>query len=378
MGAGIFKYQLKMGLRIKANLFWTLLFPIVLGTLFYIAFGSIYDSTAKDTIAIAYVNEGDAANSESMENMLKSLTYEDGTAMLKIRTSDRNKAKKLIQDEQIIGTIIYQKDDTLKLEVGKNEISESILAEIVHSFNMRQKYIEDVETKNPDGLKKGLMGNLQYVKTKTIGGENKDPYVAYFYNLIAMVCLLSSMAGMEIALKSQANQSAIGARVCISPANKIVFELANVCAWILLQIGIVCISLTYFIFVLKIHFGGKTALIYLTACLGVLLGVSLGFFVGHIGRMKKSIRESVLTGGVMFCCFLSGLMIDSMKIMIEENIPILNRINPAAVLTDAFYSLNMFGLSQRYFKNLIYIVVVSGVLLMISAVLSGRRSYDEL
>ena len=44
MFLNIVSKQLKIGVRDKAAIFWTLMFPVILGTLFYMAFGKIFES----------------------------------------------------------------------------------------------------------------------------------------------------------------------------------------------------------------------------------------------------------------------------------------------------------------------------------------------
>ena len=56
-----FKYALLRLMRNKANLFWILVFPILLGCLFKIAFSNITASENFHTIPVAVV-EGDSAD----------------------------------------------------------------------------------------------------------------------------------------------------------------------------------------------------------------------------------------------------------------------------------------------------------------------------
>ena len=50
----------------------------------------------------------------------------------------------------------------------------------------------------------------------------------------------------------------------------------------------------------------------------------------------------------------------------------------AAVITDAFYSLNVFGVGPRYYRAIMYILITSGVMLLIGCLLSRRTSYKSL
>ena len=79
------KYELKTSLRKKDLMIWLVLFPVVLGTLFKIAFSSIYEKTTLfSTIPAAVVETAEnsifrtaaEAVSEGDEPLL-SLTYTD-------------------------------------------------------------------------------------------------------------------------------------------------------------------------------------------------------------------------------------------------------------------------------------------------------------
>ena len=56
--------------------------------------------------------------------------------------------------------------------------------------------------------------------------------------------------------------------------------------------------------------------------LGCLIGVSLGFFVGSLGKMREGVKIGILLAVSMTCCFLSGLMNNTMKDIVEKNIPV--------------------------------------------------------
>ncbi len=58
-----FVYEIRRLLRQKEELFWMLMFPVILGTLFYFAFGSINNTTENfHTIPVAVCRENGADN----------------------------------------------------------------------------------------------------------------------------------------------------------------------------------------------------------------------------------------------------------------------------------------------------------------------------
>ncbi|MBR1742959.1 MAG: ABC transporter permease [Lachnospiraceae bacterium] len=398
----IFISRLKIHIRNKEALMWSLAFSLVLGTLFFVAFSSIYKSSRNTTIPVALVegegmpalpvedlgeaydflqNDKYLSESSSFSEMLGNLTYEDGTKILRVKTADMEEAKTLLEKEKVDGIIDTGDVTDIKLLVKKSGIHQSILTSIVSTFRQYVTMITETALHSPqelEGVLNDLEEELSFVEEKSLSGENKDPYVAYFYNLIAMMCMMASMAGVAVPIECQANLSDVGARVNVSPIHKGVYEFIGLLAALIVQIVITMIGLTYLIFGLGIQFGGNTLVIYLTAILGTVLGVSLGFFIGHIGNLSSKTKYTLLTTVTVGGGFLSGLMFAQMKVIIEKNVPFLNRINPSAVITDAFYSINMFGISGRYYRAILYMVLLTVVFLICGLIMSRRKSYASL
>ena len=111
---------------------------------------------------------------------------------------------------------------------------------------------------------------------------------------------------------------------------------------------------------------------------GSLIGVSMGIFVGSLGKMSEGIKVSVILAISMVCSFLSGLMNSSMKDIVEKHAPIINRINPAALISDAFYCINVYDDPARYYRNLITLAGMSVVFMLASFLLIRRNRYDSI
>ncbi len=384
MFLNVFINRLKIVLRSVDEILWSLAFALALGTLFYFAFKSIYKEAMNTTVSVAVVEGEEEYGSGNISDMLKELAYEDGTKMLNIKKVDIKEAKELLEDKEpkVSGIIDLREMSDIKLIVNENGIESSMLGGIVSILRQYSSMIIETIKTNPANINsvvesfdndvKGL------VKSEAIAGENKDPYVTYFYNLIAMMAVMASMAGVSIPESCQANQSEVGKRVDCSPVNRILYEISGLLAAAIIKVGITVIGLCYFIFVLKINFGGDLSYIFITAILATLLGLSLGFFIGHIGSLSQKTRESILTAIVVAGGFLSGLMVSNMKSLVEVKCPIINRINPSAVISDAFYTLNMYGVSDRFYRSIMYIVGLTVVFVVAGLIMSRRKSYASL
>ena len=374
--------QLKMGLRNKGNIFWTLMYPIILGTLFYIAFGSIFENFIAEPIKTAVVfDTDDEAITKSTKEFLEGLKSGDMN-LLDISYMEYDEAEALLKDdEKINGIINVNADGMLSLDILNNGVRSTIQQSIVTAYNQSLELIKKVAAEHPENLQeliKSLSKDTSYVTSKNLAGDNKDPYVNYFYNLIVMAAMFAALNSVRIGNASQANMSKVGARANVAPVKRITFQAAGLISSYIVQVATVEIAVTFLLFGLKINFGGNIFMIYLTSALATLLGVALGFCIGNIGSFSLKKKESILVWITLLSCALSGFMYGDLKIIIAENAPIINKINPAAVMTDAYYCLNMFGVGERYMQTVIYMLVLSVVLIVSGLVLGRKVSYDSI
>ena len=71
-------------------------------------------------------------------------------------------------------------------------------------------------------------------------------------------------------------------------------------------------------------------------------------------------------------------MNSSMKDTVEKHCPIINRINPAALISDAFYCINVYNDPARYYRNVLTLAVMSAALVFASFLLIRRNRYDSI
>ena len=104
----------------------------------------------------------------------------------------------------------------------------------------------------------------------------------------------------------------------------------------------------------------------------------MGIFVGSLGKMKEGAKIGIILGISMVCSFLAGLMNNTMKDIVEKHAPFINRINPAALISDAFYCINVYDDLARYHRSLITLAVMGVVLVTASFLLIRRERYDSI
>ena len=94
--------------------------------------------------------------------------------------------------------------------------------------------------------------------------------------------------------------------------------------------------------------------------------------------IRDRIKIGILLGISMTCSFLAGLMNNTMKNIVEQHAPLINRINPAALISDAFYCINVYDDRSRYITNLIILSIMCVILIIASFCLVRRERYDSI
>ncbi len=383
-----FLYEIKRVLRQKDELFWVLLFPMILGTMFYFAFSNINNASENfHTIPVAICRETDA-DSQIFTDVLNTLSEDDDTPLLDLTFTDWESAQKLLKDNKIRGIFTCGEDITLtcasSVSSGPNttlSIEQSILESILRQYRTNTAVFTDIAMKNPGSLSSliSLMEEYpSYGKELNLTSGNMDGTIQYFFNLVAMACLFTCFSGSQIAVKNQANLSALGARKCVSPTNKFLSITAEFFSCLLAQFFYIAVNLCYLVYVLKTDFGTSLPLLLFTSFVGCMMGIGFGFFIGAIGRIKETIRMGIMVCSSMFCCFLSGLMVSDMRFLVEDFCPLLNRINPAVLISDSFLTLNIYGITSRYTGNLFSLLIIAFLFLIAGCILIRRKTYASL
>ena len=384
-----FKYSLKILLRNKELLFWTFIFPIILGTFFSMAFSNIEKEESLNIIDIAIVDSGFYQDNDIYKKTFEYLSDKNNKDRLfNTVVTNLDNAKKLLIDNKITGYLLFDSDD-VRIVVFKNGINETILKYVVDeiesqkevSSNLIKKEIMDNngEVNYSDLINKinGLFNDDQ-VKLNNISNKNLSYTMVEFYTLIAMAALYGSIIAMTATNKAIANVSNVGRRSSVAPIKKSMILLGGFLASYIVQVIGLSLLFIYTIFVLKVDYGNDFLAVVLLSLAGSLAGLSLGVTVSTLIKSSEGTKTGIIIAITMFWCYLSGMMGISTKYLFDKNLPFLNKVNPAGMITDGFYSLYYYGVGSRFEKNIISLIIFSLLLFLISLISLRRQKYDSI
>ena len=373
-----FLYTIKILMRAKVSIFWTLVFPILLATFMYMAFGSIYEQDEMfRNIKVAVVTEDESAN--GLNYMLDALSDGDD-ALLSVTRMSESDAEKLLADEEVEG-IIYT--DDVKLTVAESSVNASILETVLSEYKQYEHALMDIYK---DGTEpKGDMSNLveklseqrSYYTEKASTEGSQNVYNNYFYAIFAMSCLFASLSSIEMMSNLQANVSATGKRKNVSPQRKMTFVLAEFAALLLIHFVVEVISFIY-MSCIGVDFGDRVWEILLTLFVGCFIGLAIGVIVGAISKLAEGTKIGIVIGISMVMSILSDLCINGVKYEIQQHVPIINKLNPAALISDSFYALNVYSDHQVFTENIVIMTIEAVVLIAVGILMVRRNRYASV
>lgn len=376
-------YRLKCIVRDKQTMFWTFLFPILLATLFYMAFSNLSSSENFSEIKIGIVNNDEYKKNIDFIKAIEQVSSSNSSResnLFDITFISKEEGDKLLEDGKIEGYIYF--DNGIKLDVKKSGINQSIIKGFLDDFKQTSSTVVTIVSNNPAAIQNGLLNNIssrtEYLKEVAPSKAAPNTVVNYFYALIAMACLYGSFCGLKEVNAIQANLSPQGARVNVAPTHKLKIFMASMLAATTVQLVEIFALLGYLTLILKVNFGSQLGYIALTCVIGTITGVTFGTCIASIVKKGEGIKIGILIGLSMIMSFLSGMMNHDMKYIVNKNVPILGYLNPANLITDCFYSLYYYNTHAQFFKDIVLLSVFAAVFSIITYLVLRRQKYASL
>lgn len=356
-------YNLKITFKNKELIFWTFAFPVILGTLFFAAFSNIKVAEDYEPIKIAVVKNEDHKIYPLYIQIMNSLSEGEDRIFDTTYYDSRDEATTKAHNGEYSGVIVFDNnDDFPKLVVDKSDINQTIAQNVMTEIEQAIMAGRPFETP----------------KIKNIYSANFEYTMIEYYSLLAMACLYGGMIATKALDKRLANMTASGKRIAVASISKAKVVLETLFTSYLVQLVGLAILFSYMTLVLRINFGENLPYIIIYTMIGALTGLALGTFVSAVFKTNENNKDGILTGFTMVGCFFAGMMGPQMKYVVDSNLPILNKLNPAATITDGYYALSIYGPNERFIQDIVSLLAFSAALSVVSILILRRQKYDNL
>ena len=369
-------FSLKILFKNKSLIFWTFIFPIVLGLLFYMSFSNIENEEVFNTIDIGVVDNDNFKNNYIYNLSLKYLS-EDNNKIFNITYDDLDSLKELLEDNKIVGYLYIENEPHIVIK--KSGLNESVFKYVIEEINTISKGIEKFDIKDLDNIKNYSISLLNgEVKKNNTTNKNMSYTMVEFYTLIAMSCLYGAILSMYSMNQVLPNMTNKGKRIAISPNSKLKIILSSLCASFIAQTLSIFLLLSFTIFILNVDYGNNILFVLLLSLTGSLAGLSFGVFVSAFIKKNENTKLGIIIAITMLYSFFAGMMGIPIKYRIDKNMPIINKLNPVNMITDGLYSLYYYDTYERFIYNIISLLIYSFILISISYFILRRQKYDSI
>ena len=177
----LLKYSFLSKIRNFNIVFWPLIFPLVLGTFFYFAFGNINEADFQ-TVPVAVVKE---ASADTFFMTYLDEVEKSSPDLLKAEEMPEKEALEALQDKKIKG--IYYVGKEPSLTVAGTGMEESILQTVLDSCENTRTTITNIMKKNPEmdiETITNLLSTDSLVKEVSLGGRTIDGNMQFFGYLL--------------------------------------------------------------------------------------------------------------------------------------------------------------------------------------------------
>ena len=372
----LIKYSFLAKIRDFSLVFWPFVFPLVLTTAMYFSIGQMEESDF-ETIPVAIVTQS-TGEEDVFQEYLETMG-DDKEALINVRPMAEEEAVTALENGDIEG-IFYSREEP-SLTVGGSGLAQSILQMILESYTEGKQTLEDVSKIHPDRMEAAIRQMSDYgsvTEEVSLGGRTTNTTAQFFYAMIGMACLYGCFIGYQSAMDLQANLSALAARRCVSPVHRMRWILSETAVSFGIHFVNMLVLLAYMKYILRLEFAGSYAEMIPVVIIGSMIGVTMGMFITSIGKMGESVKIGIMISVSLALSFLAGLMNADIKNVIDRNVPLLNRINPAALISDALYCLNVYDAPERYMQDMVILFVMCVLLLTGTFLIVTRERYGSI
>lgn len=373
----LYKTRLKCLFRNRESMFWCYLFPILLVTFFHFAFNNIWKIDDFKTIPIAYVSE-DSSGKELKEIMISAKMKND-VKMFDITRCDEAKAKILLENGKINAYITG--NDKPVIHLKENSMNVTITKNFLDNYRQMAAAVKNILKENPNAAQEGLLDDVmhydEFVKDVRTGNKPQTLLV-YYYALLAYTCMFAANWALDEVVNIQADLSARGARLNVTPTNKMKLFFCNMLAAFTAHMGSLVLMFLYLRYFNNIDFGNNLVYVFGICVLGSFCGLAVGGTIGIWVKKKAEVKEAILMVVTLGGGFLAGMMAHQIKYVIAQKFPLLGYINPVNLIADGLYSLYYYDTYHRFYLDAVLLCVITAVMFLASYVGIRRKNYASL
>ena len=423
-----FVVNLKRNLRDRSALFWLIVFPIALSTMFNGMFGGLGEHYELRAMPLAVVQDANWRNASGAQSFVNALSADADTDASSASASSASAssasagaagaasvptlveasavesvdaARTLITEGAAKGYLTVDGGGRLALTLstatvngmqgpGGSDANDAITAAALGSaidlYNRTDAAIRAIIEENPRAVASrafwsSLGAAMGATREVQLTNFRPDVTARYYYALLGMSCLMAMGYAVSAVTLTQANLSPLGLRRTVAPVGRGVQLIAGFLASWLCSALSLTVALAYIRYACGIALGGREPAALLAVVVGSFMACALGTMIGAIPKMPDGAKHGLASGIACTLSLFSGLygqFAMSLSDWIARNAPVLAAINPAQQVTDLFYDILYYDGYRPFIATCLRLLAMSVAFLAVGVLMLRRQRHDYL
>ena len=399
------KYAFITTVKNKNTFVWTFIFPIALSTFMFLSFGNVYkDELVMNSIPVA-VEEGFEETKIPVQNFLEGAKQSNGDPYFVVSVLSKEAAKEALENGDV-SAIVTTEGLTPTVVVNGNDFKEEIVITAMNEYLKYQKTVagfaadiakngfvdENGERIAPEDLTPEKMAEVSaaiiakmaefetdevFFNETSLAKGPQNIYNNFFYATFAMGCLFACLGAVNLTDKLMPGRTPLSGRLNICGTSKLKMVISQMSVNLLVVFA-AQMGAYFYMRLIGIELTDDILAVAGILLAGASFGISLGVLIGAIPRLGEGSKVGIGVGVTMLISFLADLCTTGIKDSIERNMPIINRISPAALISDSFMTIYVYDDYDRYFRNLITLVAMAVVITTIAIFILSRSRANKM
>lgn len=418
-----FKYSLLQLVRVPGVLIWTLVFPIVLGSLFVMMLGALDERAEAVSVNVVMVDEeqanggertatsfediaraaqvgarvGGVFDEEAFATFMEALGEGDDALFNITYVSSPEEAAALVReslgtDDEYAGYVQYA-DGEVQTVLAKAtsaseayEVEPSILMMIMDRYVAEEALIKETLQKNPAALVnpefiETLMAPVEATVRASVTDNTPRESLRYYFALFGMAAFFGASIGLIGFQQIRANASALAARRSLGALSHGKTAFVTLLASWLLSFASLLVLFAFLVVIGGVDFGDRVGICILICLVASLCATALGCALAAIPKVPDQAKGGIVTGIVCVASLFAGLygtFAMDFADAVSQTAPWLDVINPVVQVCQAFYATMYYDTYAQTFGHLAILLVMALIFFALSARSLRRKRYASL
>ncbi len=383
-----FKYSVLSPIKEKEFLFWMFAFPLLLFTVYFLAFSGV-DNTAD--IKVDY--------GITVGNILEPVFKSVGVFNVIVEEEE------VLKDKLISGEIDSYLDADYELVTTDTDIGKNVSAIVTngirrHGIAMTIKHKEELgivaendeivamplkevaplmlEVYQLEALYHGV-SSFAFKPIIDYKNQGSGALKTILFASFSMISMYGVFFGLRTAHQVQGYLSAFAVRIGVSPCRKSHLVLTSFLVGLLFSLLLDFVMMMFVTYVLKIQIFSEYRVTVLILIVASIFSNALGIVIGSIKAKESVKKEAIVSNVLVFVSLISGMFGNFRAIRaIESTAPILNKLNPIYLVNQSLFRVNYLDSTEGVYMDMGILLLATAVLLVLIVLMLRRKTYDSL